>query len=508
MTSRSRSRSWPVTCGARYARCSSGPRSCATAPSVVDELAVEGREPAGTRVQADAPGTTWSATARSRAPPGRAGRPASSWPAPSAGRRCSGLGQSGSTATGSATRPRSASATRRCRSQPCRRRSVRTGPRGPRRWRAGPAGRRGGRRSARARRRRRRARGPASHRRGARTSAVAVVEGDVRGRLRGTRAARPGGRARAGPWSPACRGRRTPARGRPRAGRGPGLPRRPRSARSAPRTAWRTSRSSPACRWPRAGRRRGCRSPPRRRSAPSRTTQAAAPGSPSSTCSPSRTCVKGAGHRSILTHRHNGAMSEPQSNAARIREINDSIRYTMWSVFRLADVLGERRRPGHRGRRGREAVRRARRGRRRRPGRLRRQRPARGRRPDGLVARRRLGGAAGGVPPVPAHGVRPAAGAGLVAGGAAPARGVQPEPRAGVPRRRGAEAARVRLPVRALLRVVPPRRRGAPHAARRARQDGARLPRRPGQHGRQLRARRLRVDPGLRGRRAATASST
>ena len=28
-------------------------------------------------------------------------------------------------------------------------------------------------------------------------------------------------------------------------------------------------------------------------------------------------------------------MSEPQSNAARMREINDSIRYTMWSVFRL-----------------------------------------------------------------------------------------------------------------------------------------------------------------------------
>ena len=33
-------------------------------------------------------------------------------------------------------------------------------------------------------------------------------------------------------------------------------------------------------------------------------------------------------------------MSEPQSNAARIREINDSIRYTMWSVFRLADAAG------------------------------------------------------------------------------------------------------------------------------------------------------------------------
>ena len=34
-------------------------------------------------------------------------------------------------------------------------------------------------------------------------------------------------------------------------------------------------------------------------------------------------------------------MSEPQSNAARVREINDSIRYTMWSVFRLESVLGE-----------------------------------------------------------------------------------------------------------------------------------------------------------------------
>lgn len=30
-----------------------------------------------------------------------------------------------------------------------------------------------------------------------------------------------------------------------------------------------------------------------------------------------------------------------QTNAARLREINDSIRYTMWSVFRLDDVLGE-----------------------------------------------------------------------------------------------------------------------------------------------------------------------
>ena len=33
-------------------------------------------------------------------------------------------------------------------------------------------------------------------------------------------------------------------------------------------------------------------------------------------------------------------MSETKTNAARVREINDSIRYTMWSVFRLRDVLG------------------------------------------------------------------------------------------------------------------------------------------------------------------------
>ena len=28
------------------------------------------------------------------------------------------------------------------------------------------------------------------------------------------------------------------------------------------------------------------------------------------------------------------------SKAAKAREINDTIRYTMWSVFRLADTLG------------------------------------------------------------------------------------------------------------------------------------------------------------------------
>ena len=33
--------------------------------------------------------------------------------------------------------------------------------------------------------------------------------------------------------------------------------------------------------------------------------------------------------------------TKPTTKAARAREINDSIRYTMWSVFRLADVLGD-----------------------------------------------------------------------------------------------------------------------------------------------------------------------
>ena len=36
-----------------------------------------------------------------------------------------------------------------------------------------------------------------------------------------------------------------------------------------------------------------------------------------------------------------GDMAEQQSNAARVREINEAIRYTMWSVFRLESVLGE-----------------------------------------------------------------------------------------------------------------------------------------------------------------------
>ena len=33
--------------------------------------------------------------------------------------------------------------------------------------------------------------------------------------------------------------------------------------------------------------------------------------------------------------------NQPTTNAARTRELNDTIRYTMWSVFRLRDVLGD-----------------------------------------------------------------------------------------------------------------------------------------------------------------------
>ena len=33
--------------------------------------------------------------------------------------------------------------------------------------------------------------------------------------------------------------------------------------------------------------------------------------------------------------------TDAKTNAARTRELNDTIRYTMWSVFRLRDVLGD-----------------------------------------------------------------------------------------------------------------------------------------------------------------------
>ena len=59
-----------------------------------------------------------------------------------------------------------------------------------------------------------------------------------------------------------------------------------------------------------------------------------------------------------------------------------------------------------------------------------------------------------------------------------------------------------RLPLRALLRLVPAARRGPPQDARRPRQDGPRLPRRARQHRGVVLARRLRMAARLRGGRA------
>ncbi len=194
-------------------------------------------------------------------------------------------------------------------------------------------------------------------------------------------------------------------------------------------------------------------------------------------------------------------MSETQTNAARLREINESIRYTMWSVFRLADVLGQ------------DA-----------------DRDAEGAEVEKLFAE--LGGA-----DVVVRGVYDVSGlradadvmvwwhsASSEALQAAYHRfrrtafGARLAPvwsqmalhrpaefnKSHVPAFLDGEdraPARLRLPVRAVLRVVPAARRGAARHAQGARHAGASLPRRAGQHGRVVRARRLRVDPRLRGRR-------
>ena len=192
------------------------------------------------------------------------------------------------------------------------------------------------------------------------------------------------------------------------------------------------------------------------------------------------------------------------SNAARIREINDSIRYTMWSVFRLrrrcsatptappraAEVeklfaeLAED-----------DVV-------------VRGVYDVSGLRADADVMvwwhADDVRGAAGGVPPVPPHRVRPPARAGLVADGAAPPGRVQQEPHAGVPRRRGAARRHVCVYpfVRSyewyLLEDAERRRLLAEHGKMARDYPDVRA-----NTVAQLRARRLRVDPGVRGRRAA-----
>ena len=197
-----------------------------------------------------------------------------------------------------------------------------------------------------------------------------------------------------------------------------------------------------------------------------------------------------------------GTMRGMSTQAARTRELNDSIRYTMWSVFRLEHLIGDADRTAEAAR-GRGAVREARRERRRGARDVRRGRPARRRRRDGLVARRDLRAAAGRLQP--RSGARRSAAASRRSGRrwrcTARRSSTRATSRRSSPTR--SRGARLRLPVRAVLRVVPPRGLRAPPDARRARPDGARLPRRPRQHGGQLRARRLRVDAGLRGRRAA-----
>ena len=195
---------------------------------------------------------------------------------------------------------------------------------------------------------------------------------------------------------------------------------------------------------------------------------------------------------------------DEQSNAARTRELNDTIRYTMWSVFRLERPLGPADGGADRAAEAAEVEELF--------GKLaaddvvvRGTYDVSGIRADADVmvwwhaaTSEQLQSA---YNRLRRHGVRPAPRARVVADGPAPAGGVQQEPPPGVPGRGGGAGARVRLPVRALLRVVPPRGRRASTAARRARPDGAGVPRRPREHRRQLRARRLRVDPGLRGRR-------
>ena len=73
---------------------------------------------------------------------------------------------------------------------------------------------------------------------------------------------------------------------------------------------------------------------------------------------------------------------------------------------------------------------------------------------------------------------------------------------------RAAEDVPVRLPVRAHAGVVPAAARGARRVARRARRRRPGVPRGPGQHDERVRARRLGMDPRLRGGRADIASST
>src|SRR5689334_16420400 len=54
-----------------------------------------------------------------------------------------------------------------------------------------------------------------------------------------------------------------------------------------------------------------------------------------STGSPDRRARRPAAQRGWID-----GMTESQTNASRLRELNATLRYTMWSVFRVADQLG------------------------------------------------------------------------------------------------------------------------------------------------------------------------
>ena len=214
-----------------------------------------------------------------------------------------------------------------------------------------------------------------------------------------------------------------------------------------------------------------------------------------------------------VPHRRSPRMSEPtrstpaKPGAARIREVNDTIRYAMWSVFAVAEPLGGEDRDAlateveelFTDLAERDVV-------------VRGTYDVAGLRADADVMvwwhAETIEALQEAYHALLRTELRPAPRPGVVGGGAAPPGRVQQEPHPGLHVRRGPARLRVRLPVRALLRLVPHRRPGAPRHARRARQDGARLPRRAGQHHRLVRAQRLRVDPRRSRPTSCTASST
>ena len=196
-------------------------------------------------------------------------------------------------------------------------------------------------------------------------------------------------------------------------------------------------------------------------------------------------------------------MSDDDDNrrgqAPSAREINETIRYTVWTVFaRTGDPLDAD--PDVAAKELQAVGRQPRRARHRRARHLRRLRPARRRRPHAVAARPHRRGAAAGSARVPPH--RRRIGSTEMVWSAMAMHRPAEFNRGHVPAfmlGQGAAGVAVRLPVRALLRVVPAPRGGAPAHAHRARHEGPRLRGRALQHRRVVRPRRLRVGarPGV-----------